>query len=117
MTFKTLEVRDTATRIDVMVFRMLAENLTQAHYVHDRNGHPRDGRSVVMMKIYDQLATNDPWEWEGRGGGRTLQVAHQYVLDHFDELIDGDVIDVEFILGETKEKKRAERLDAVARRS
>ena len=42
-----------------------------------------------------------------------MPIAHNYVLDHFDELEDGDVVDVEFILGETEVKKTSERLPFV----
>ena len=34
--------------------------------------------------------------------------AHHYIQEHFDELHDGDVVDVEFILGETKAPKVSE---------
>jgi hypothetical protein len=36
---------------------------------------------------------------------RTYRVAHQYALHHWNELKSGDVLDVEFILGETKTRK------------
>jgi hypothetical protein len=39
-----------------------------------------------------------------------MATAHHYIYDHFDELDDGDVVDVEFILGETAIKKVSERL-------
>jgi len=37
--------------------------------------------------------------------GRTMCVACDYIGTHFDDLKEGAVIDVEFILGETKEPK------------
>jgi len=40
-------------------------------------------------------------------------VAHDYIEKHFNELKDGDVIDVEHILGETTKKKRSERHDYI----
>lgn len=36
--------------------------------------------------------------------------AHNWIIDHWQELKDGDVVDVQFILGETKEPKVSERL-------
>lgn len=36
--------------------------------------------------------------------------AHRYIESYFDKLNSGDVIDVEHILGETKEPKVSERL-------
>jgi hypothetical protein len=39
--------------------------------------------------------------------------AHRYIEENWNALSDGDVIDVEFILGETKEKKISERYETV----
>jgi len=35
--------------------------------------------------------------------------AHKYIKEHWDELRSGSVVDVEFILGESKEPKASER--------
>ena len=40
---------------------------------------------------------------------RTRPHAHAYIEQHWHELRDGDVIDIEFILGETAEPKLSER--------
>lgn len=48
----------------------------------------------------------DPYSW--RGQARTIPQAHVYITEHWDELRSGDVIDVEFILGETTEPKISE---------
>ena len=110
MTFKVLEIRDEGTHIPSLAMQMVAENEVQAYYIHDRCGHPRGGNSVMLMMLRDGKATNDPYEWGSLGlGSRTMPVAHDYIIDHFAELRDGDVVDVEFILGETKEKKVSER--------
>lgn len=39
-------------------------------------------------------------------------VAHQFIEDHFDELNDGEVVDVQFILGETKVPKVSESINS-----
>ncbi len=110
MTFKTLEIRDSGTLISAMAISMLAENDAQAYYVHDRCGHPNDGTSIVLMRLDDMLATNDPYEWPSRvGSTRTMPVAHQFIIENFTRLRDGDVVDVEFILGERSTPKRSER--------
>lgn len=51
-------------------------------------------------------ASYDPYSW---GMARTLSFAHSYIVEHWGELKSGDVIDVEFLLGETKTKKQSER--------
>ena len=49
----------------------------------------------------------DPYSW----GDRTYSVAHNYIQEHWDEIKAGDVIDVEYILGETPEPKLSERCE------
>lgn len=110
MQFKILEVRDTNTHIPVIAIRMAAENQIQDYYVHGRCGHPRDGRSIVVMHLDNMKATNDPYEWPDLGmGRRTMGNAHNYIILHFDELKDGDVVDVRVILGEAKEPAVSDR--------
>ena len=105
---KILEIRDSGTHIPALAIRMLAGNETQAYYLHNRCGYPRDGHSIMLMMLSDGKATNDPYEWQS--GARTLPLAHLWIIDHFSELSDGDVVDVQFISGETKRPKISERL-------
>ena len=110
MTCKVLEIRDSMTHIEALAIRMLADNPIQDYGIHERCGHPRDGSSIVLMLLNDCRATNDPYEWGALGlDPRTMLVAHNYIIDHFTELKDGDVVDVEFILHEVTEPKKPER--------
>lgn len=46
----------------------------------------------------------DPYEWNDR----TFQVAHMYLVDNIDKwggMVDGAILDVEYILGETTEMR------------
>lgn len=104
MITKVIEIRDRATCIPAVAIRMQAANEGQG-YLLRRCGFPPDGHGLVMMKLENQRATSDMYEW----GGRTMQVAHRYIEEHFDALHDGDVIDVEFILGEVATAKMSER--------
>jgi hypothetical protein len=113
MTIKTLEVRDSGTNISVMAIQMLGSNSIQRYFIHDRTGHPKDGSSIVVMCLDGKEATNDPYEWSDHRlnmGPRTLPVAHNYIIEHWEHLSDGDVVDVEWILGETSSPKQSERL-------
>jgi hypothetical protein len=47
----------------------------------------------------------DPYDWNDR----TMQTAHNYIAKNFDDLSNGDVVDVEYILEETDEPKISER--------
>ena len=59
-------------------------------------------------------AWNDPHGWDANRG-RTIRKAHFYIIEHWNELRDGDVVDVEFILGERDKPKIAERIAREAR--
>ena len=111
---KVLEIRDRGTHIPALAIRMLGTNPTQAYYFR-RCGYPPDGSSIMLMRLYDGKATNDPYEWEAlRMGPRTMPVAHNWIIDHYRELSDGDVVDVEFILSETSSSKTSERFSPCA---
>ena len=96
-----------------MAIRMVSEpgNPVQDYYIHWRSGYPRDGTAIIMMRLADQKATVDPYDWGPHD--RTHKVAHDYIYKHFDELEDGSVVDVQFILGETEKPKISERLDYI----
>jgi len=108
MILKAIEIRDAATFIPAVAIKMEPANEAQ-RYLMARVGF-HDGDDVVLMVMNTQLATADPYEWTSLGmGPRTMPVVHQWLLQHFDEVTDGDVVDVEFILGETSAPKVSER--------
>lgn len=98
MITKFLEVRDEATCIPVLAIKMEGEGALEARYLW-RCGYPDTGNGVVLMKLMDQKATSDLSEWDNR----TMQVAHQYIEEHFNILQSGQVVDVRVILGEAPE--------------
>lgn len=108
MKIKTLEIRDRGTFIPVLCVDMQPENAEQ-RYLMRRVGYPCDGVPNIMMTRLsaEGYATNDPYGWTD--GTRTFPIAHNWIIEHWDELSDGDVVDVQFILGETTEKKVSER--------
>lgn len=109
MQTKTLEIRDEGTCIPVLAIRMLPDSEASRYWLH-RCGYPEDGRSITVMCLNDGKATNDPYEWTALGmGPRTMPVAHSFVIDHFDELEDGAIVDVQVILRERREPKASER--------
>lgn len=113
MNIKVVEIRDKGTRIDALAIQMLGDNEIQRHYFH-ASGYPEDGSSIMLMIIYTGKATNDPYEWAALGlGPRTMPVAHNWIIEHFDEIEEGQVVDVEFLLGERPAPKVSERLERV----
>lgn len=108
MIIKAIEIRDAATFIPAVAIKMEPANEAQ-RYLMARVGF-RDGAGVVLMVLNTQKATADPYDWPSLGlGPRTMPVVHVWLEQHFDEVVDGDVIDVEFILGETSAPKASER--------
>lgn len=129
MKAKALEVRDDGTFIAILAVDMnpvepyaktghhtFTEHELKAdveasaaqRYLLRRCGYPCDGRPNVVithMSADGMPACNDPHYWPGR----TFPVAHQYIIEHWADLKDGDVVDVQFILGETKAPKVSER--------
>jgi hypothetical protein len=113
MTTKFLEIRDEGTTILALAIQMMS-NLPDgiSHwFLHRRSGYPEDGSSIMLMCLSNGKATNDPYEWPAlHMGTRTMGNAHDFIIDHWGELKDGDVVDVQVILGETKVPKVSERL-------
>ena len=111
METKGLEIRDEGTFIAALAVDMNPTNDEQ-RYLLRRCGYPCDGRPNVIVTRLDGngKATNDPYDWSGR----TWPNAHHYIIEHWNELKDGDVVDVSFILGETKAPKVSERISEAA---
>lgn len=106
---KLFEVRDRATFIPVMAIHIDGNCTDQEDWLLRRSGYGEsEGRNYVyLIHLQTGEGQYDPYKW-GRGS-RTLREAHKYIVEHFDELQTGDVVDVEFILGESATKKITER--------
>lgn len=109
MKTKTFEVRDRRTFIPVFAIQMQPDNEGQ-HYLLRCAGYSCQFEDTIVMVGYLHKGgcNHDPYDW---GGSRTMKIAHDYIEKNFNELSDGDVIDVEFILGETGTPKESERGD------
>lgn len=110
---KLFEIRDIATFMPVMCVR-LASTTEEERYLLARAGY---GTDYMTQRQYVQMinlsggsghSTCDPHEWPG--GASTLPTAHKYIIENWDVLASGDVVDVEHILDPTKEPKLSERL-------
>ena len=101
-----VEIRDRATCIPAVALRLNASVPGPVGALLRRSGYDRSIPYTVLMPCSGRIDTayDNPHAW----GGRTLPVAHAYIHEHFQTLKDGDVIDVEFILGESVTKKSPE---------
>lgn len=107
MITKILEIRDEGTFIPCLAVKTIAANLAQAYYLHECCGYPPNGSQVIVTHLSgERKASCDPYFW----GDRTWKTAHNYIIENFDRLNDGDVVDVSFILSETAAPKVSERL-------
>lgn len=106
---KFLELRDRMTFIPVIAIDMSLTENSYNDYLLKRAGYG-ETRCILLTKLAGGgKAEEDPYAWKDR----TFQVAHEYIIAHWDDISDAAVIDVEFILDESKEKKRSERYETL----
>lgn len=98
MTVKLFEIRDSMTFIPVMAIRVSGAD----GYLMRRAGF--QSPMVYVVKLATEECQYDPYSWSNR----TMKTAHLHIAEHFDELVDGQVVDVEFILGESSSPKVSE---------
>lgn len=110
METKIFEIRDKAAFIPMIAIWLNPTNEAD-RYVLARAGYgrrPDQQRHYVLLGRIaggEDLRFNcEPEIW----GGRTLPVAHAFIRDTWKLLESGQVIDVEFILGEKLEPKKSE---------
>lgn len=107
---KAFEIRDRLTYIPVICIDMNPnqDGISEAESYHlTRTGYAE--RAVILFRMDGQgVATWDAYEH--RESGRTLKEAHLFIDRHWDKLKSGDVIDIEFILGESDKPKISQRL-------
>lgn len=108
MQIKCLEIRDANTFIPCIAIRPVAENEAQ-RYLLRRDGYRGDEteRCIILINAQCRGVSYDPYNWVGVS--RTMRVAHAHIEKNWEALADGDVVDVEFILGEKSVCKISER--------
>ena len=99
MTFKQLEIRDRGTCIPSLAIRVSGEDGP----IMRRAGF--QSPMIYLVMLATQQCRYDPYGWSA---GRTMPHAHHYVEEHWDEIPDHSVVDVEWILGERTEPKTSE---------
>jgi hypothetical protein len=102
---KFFEIRDRGTSIPAIGIKMISPHKKE-NYLLKRSGYSRDHVCILLTMIETCRCAYDPYDWVD--GSRTMTVAHDYIEKKFDEIETGAVVDVQFILGETKEPKKTE---------
>lgn len=98
---KLLEIRDRGTFIPcmgILVCRNDGQLLWRAGF--------GDTPLVILINLSTMECSYDPYGWRTRA--RTMPNAHAYIQANWGNIAAGDVIDVEFILGETTVRKVSE---------
>lgn len=106
MLTKCFEIRDRHTFIPVLGVKVSFENEAEA-YLLRRSGFTMGSKAVFLVRMTNGEGQYDPYKWGT--SARTMTIAHGHIKDHFDELENGAVVDVEFILGETPAPKLSEK--------
>ena len=114
MEVKLFEIRDAATFIPVMATALISGN-GREHWLLRRSGYAEEQiarccaaqRYVILCKLDGVEAQYDPFGWPNQ---RTMGNAHRHIIEHWNELESGAVIDVEYILGEKPAPKQSEHI-------
>lgn len=94
---KYVEIRDNLTMMPVMIINLDSNPATRY------TGH-HGGPYLLLMKLSTYETQNDPHRWNNM----TMKTAHQHLLKlDWDDIKNGDVIDVEYISGKTEIPKIA----------
>lgn len=114
METKLFEVR--MTFVPVICIKCSPEG-EEEHYLLVMAGYGLQVKTIEQNILYAKLAGGEMTAdaFEICQGNRTHTAAHQYIIQSWDGLKSGDVIDVEFILGETAAPKISQRIDINAR--
>jgi hypothetical protein len=94
MEIKQIEIRDSATMIPALAIKVSGND----GWLMRRAGY---GPTSCTLLIY--LATGeaqyDPFAW--RSGADTIPAAHHYLIDHWDDIPDGGLVDARVARGQT----------------
>lgn len=100
MTTKLFEIRDRGTFISALAIQVSAAD----GWLMQRAGFG-EVPMVYLIMLATAKCSYDPYSWTG---GRTMPIAHHYIAEHWDDLVSGAVVDVEFIQGERPEPELSE---------
>lgn len=103
---KLFEIRDRATFIPAIGISLNPEAEDEylwrsASWVFDT--------LIGLARLQDLNLVTCVYDWGERS--RTMFTAHRYIESHWEELKSGDIVDVEFILGETDKPKTSQALE------
>lgn len=108
---KIVEIRDRATFIPAMAVKMVPDGGIE-EFLFKQIGY-RHGNCILLLSLeapWHSARSSDKWTT----GARTMPVAHKWIEDNWNSIVNCQVIDVEFILKEVEkpcESVRKEQID------
>lgn len=104
MQIKFIEIRDEGTCIPAIAIEMTPDGEVGERFLWRCGYYPfEDNPSIVLMRLSDQKATSDPYEWPSiTGDRRTMPAAHGFIISNFASLARECVVDVRVVLGEAE---------------
>jgi hypothetical protein len=109
MEIKLIEIRNKATCVPAMVTRLSSTGDAAGDWLLRHAGYDLEYPSIMLTRLTNGEGQYDPYRWTNR----TMRGAHLWLMEHFDEVTMGDV--VEFIPGERAAPKGSERIELYTR--
>lgn len=112
MKVKLVEVRDRGTCVPAIAIKTTNPENEAEQWLWHRSGYHGAwdrGEEIILARIdgsADRQLIYDIYDWHG---SITMQAAHEWLIDHFDEIENGAVVDAEFIRGESVAPRQSDR--------
>jgi len=101
---KLFEGRDRATCIPLVAIMFDCKGNVNENYIQRIAGYDGDNVGmfhIMLGNIENGKSHNDPFDWNDR----TMKTIHLWLQNHWNETVTGQVLDVEYILGEVDTPK------------
>lgn len=108
---KLIEVRDIGTTLSILFIRLSAESVSES-FLLSRAGYGRRPQEYIIAidLVHPLRVWLNPFETRmATQGARTFYLAHEEMTRNWENYRHGDVLDVQYVLGETTSPKISER--------
>lgn len=107
MTCKTIEIRDRGTMVPALLVRLDPAD-ERDRWLLARSGFGTSAEDQSKYVLLINLVKDAPYDAFGHGPARTLRIAHHHAIECFDLIVNGAVVDVEYLLDERSQPKASE---------
>ncbi len=101
---KIFEVRDRMTFVSVLAIAVTSRDKEERSHIMMAGYGLTLEPTIALVRLDSFWGHTDPYAWNDR----TMQTAHLHIRKNFHRLQSCAVVDVEYILGETKQPKVSE---------